>query len=86
MDEKTRERFIQDANKYIAMNTSGKFPINNNSLWPIYEDDQIAGGGIDAHYFLQDIYMAKEVMKHPVKLHYDIGSSVTREALNKTAK
>lgn len=75
MDEKTKERFLRDAQKYMDMNFSGKFPLRTNELWPIYEDDQNAGG-LDPHYFLQDIYMAKEVMKHRPGLHYDIGSSV----------
>ena len=43
---------------------------------PILGDNRAAAGGIDRHYFLQDIYLARQIREdHPVK-HYGIGSRV----------
>lgn len=42
---------------------------------PIYEDDDRAGR-LDEHYFLQDIWMAKQVISNCSGEHYDIGSRV----------
>lgn len=78
MDEKIKKRFLHDIQKYTTMTSTKQFPIKMDELWPVYEDDESASSaGIDPHYFLQDIYMAKEIMKQKVDLHYDIGSSVT---------
>ena len=50
------------------------FPIVR--IIPILGNNHLAAGGIDRHYFLQDIYMAQKVRDNNPENHYDIGSRV----------
>lgn len=43
---------------------------------PVYYDRYDSCGTLDSHYFLQDLYMAREIRKNAPKEHYDIGSRV----------
>lgn len=51
-----------------------KVLIRNNRY--IYSDIVMNAGDVDSHYFLQDIYMAREVIRNRPQYHYDIGSRI----------
>ncbi len=65
--------FIMDGIKLMSKKRSD-FPIAG--IIPIIGDNHAAAGGIDSHYFLQDIYMAKKILENNPQDHYDIGSRV----------
>ncbi len=50
------------------------FPIVG--LLPLIGNNHEEAGQIDRHYFLQDIYMARKVIKNQPMIHFDIGSRV----------
>ncbi len=68
--------FWMDIIKYHLMNKSREFPIRLIKMRPIYMDIYKKAGGIDGHYFFQDIYFARMVIKENPPIHYDIGSRV----------
>ena len=53
-----------------------KFIYQKSEELPMIKDKYEEAGTVDAHYFLQDLYMAKEVLSDNPKEHYDIGSRV----------
>lgn len=76
MKEKQRKkRFNADCTQYTKLNNDDNFRINSNELLPVYEEDEPAGR-LDEHYFLQDIWMARQVRLRNEKKHYDVGSRV----------
>ena len=71
-----RYRFIRDIKCYNQLNLDKTdFPIKFNKLYRIYSDCEDAGT-VDGHYFLQDLFMAKEIIKCNPRQHYDIGSRI----------
>ena len=74
-EKQRRERFITDCDKYNAVNNDVCFKINADEVLPVYEDEDQAGR-LDEHYFLQDIWMARQVRLSGTDEHYDVGSRV----------
>lgn len=73
---KDRTRYLSDIKKYNDLNTTGKFPILRYNLRPYYDWNSEAAS-LDAHYFLQDLYMARKVLENKAtSCHYDIGSRI----------
>lgn len=68
--------FFKDYSEYSKVNKEVNSPFNLNLLdtHPIYFDRYEEAGSILQHYFHQDIWAAKKVLKSGVKTHYDIGS------------
>ena len=52
------------------------FLINDKYDFPCMNDRGENAGLLDAHYFLQDIYVAKEIYQSKPEIHYDIGRRV----------
>jgi hypothetical protein len=50
------------------------FSLRLSNLYPRYFDRYEDAGEIPKHYFFQDLWAAKKIMKSGVKNHYDIGS------------
>jgi len=68
--------YRNDYKKFLSLNLhNNDFEIKDN--FPCIKDKFLQSGEIKSgHYFLQDIYMAREIYKaHPVK-HVDIGSRI----------
>ena len=70
-----KKRFNRDCKIYSELNKSSDFRIENKNVCPIYEDENQAGV-LDEHYFLQDIWMAKQVKMNGLNEHFDIGSRI----------
>lgn len=68
-------RYIINLGQYMrqARNTGG---IKIKGFIPMLLDRYKAAGTIDRHYFLQDIYVAKKVIKEQPQRHFDVGSRV----------
>lgn len=65
---------IRDTLLYSSSQSKHKFPIKNSA--PVIFDKYKQAGSIDAHYFLQDIYVAQKVLENSPTHHYDVGSRV----------
>ncbi len=60
---------------YLACKAKKRgFPIK--SLWPFLSDRHESAGAARGHYFLQDIFIAKEINSMRPKEHFDIGSRI----------
>lgn len=59
---------------YLQLNKDKTFPIVG--LIPIIGNNRMEAGGIDKHYYLQDIYMARKIIESNPNVHFDIGSRV----------
>lgn len=70
-----KKRFARDCNIYHCLNGDLDFEIHEDDLMPIYEDEEQAGR-LDEHYFLQDIWMARQVKMNGNAEHFDIGSRI----------
>ncbi len=73
--------YRNDYKKFLSLNLhNNDFEIKDN--FPCIKDKFLPNGEITSgHYFLQDIYMAREIYKaHPVK-HVDIGSKLMASLL-----
>ncbi len=68
--------FYKDYLKYnnLIKSSDSPFKINFLNTHPIYFDRYDEAGAILQHYFHQDIWAAKKVLKSGVKTHHDIGS------------
>lgn len=72
-----KRKYCLDVNKYISLcDSNEKFPYLKNDEYPILSEYRSSAGFLDAHYFLQDIYVAKKIINSKTKLHFDIGSRV----------
>lgn len=70
------DRFERDIEKYNSLLSADKrFLLDRKYCLPIY-DDQEGAASVDAHYFLQDHYMAKKIIQSGIKEHFDIGSRI----------
>ncbi len=58
----------------LIFTSDREFPVVG--LIPIIGNNHMEAGGIDRHYYLQDIYMARKVRENMPSHHYDIGSRV----------
>lgn len=70
-----RKKFMSDCSRYNSMNNDISFQINADNVMPAYEEEAQAGS-LDEHYFLQDIWMARQIRLRGVREHYDVGSRV----------
>lgn len=71
-----RRRFKKDFQHYNEMEKPKQFFIQKKNLYPIYIDWFKNAGEIDPHYFLQDIWTARQIFKDHPQQHYDIGSRI----------
>ena len=73
-----RIKYITDLNRYKKYTEEKNeiFKYNkkniNRQLYDRYEN----AGSLDAHYFLQDLYVANCIINDNTKVHYDIGSRI----------
>lgn len=74
---KWKQKFKNDIGLYNRLvEKEDPFQINKDSLMPILHEADEEAGGVDGHYFLQDIYFAKKISESQSKIHYDIGSRI----------
>lgn len=73
--KRIKKRFKNDCEIYEKENNNSDFKIKMDETYPVYEDEEPAGR-LDEHYFLQDIWMAKQIRANCSGEHYDIGSRV----------
>ncbi len=75
-----KRKYSLDKLKYIDMYEKephiGKFQFSEKCERPFVSDYRQNNGALDAHYFLQDMIVAKLISKKNVQMHYDIGSRV----------
>lgn len=71
-----KKRFYRDLALYKMKNKkNSQFVLEKRFMRPCFDWSSEAGT-LDEHYFLQDLYMATQVLRsHPEK-HYDIGSRI----------
>lgn len=67
-----------DREKYIASNKDPRFTMDKQYEWIFTRDKYVDNGcGIDAQYFIQDIWGARKVFERKPLVHYDVGSSLS---------
>ena len=52
------------------------FKYDVTSIFPCVSDRNSNAGSVDSHYFLQDIWMTRQINTKKPQLHYDIGSRI----------
>lgn len=52
------------------------FKYDVTTILPCIEDKNDDAGSVDPHYFLQDIWMVRQINKQKPQIHYDIGSRI----------
>jgi len=62
--------------QYQQLNNDKQFPIELDAMYPIINEYTHQAGEIDNHYFFQDIWAAKKILKNNPKRHIDIGSRI----------
>lgn len=68
-------RYFADLCCFIFKNrASSAIPLKG--FIPVFLDRYKTDGEIDRHYFLQDIYIAKKIIKMQPGIHFDVGSRV----------
>lgn len=76
---KDRQKYGRDKKDYVEMCRSKQvcqFLYQDKDEYPILSDYRENAGSVDAHYFLMDILMAREVAKRRPGKHFDIGSRI----------
>lgn len=68
--------FIYDSFLYTKKNKSQSFKICLSKLYPILTDRNTQAGNTQSHYFHQDIWAAKKLLKKKPTRHVDIGSRI----------
>lgn len=72
---KRKIQFKKDSQLYMKLNNEKQFDINPKTIRMLYEESDNAGK-VDEHYFLQDIFMAREIIRaNPIE-HFDVGSRI----------
>lgn len=75
-----KEKYAKDKIAYIKSYSNegvGNFEFCEENEYPIIDEWRTDnGGGVDGHYFLQDILVANYIWKNKPKMHYDIGSRI----------
>lgn len=69
-------KYNKDIRTYNRMNKLNETFVYKKKNKRACFDWNSEAGTIDGHYFLQDLYMAKKVLKDNPKRHYDIGSRI----------
>ena len=67
--------FEKDKKLYQKLNNRKSFEIQEEYMWPVIGEKYVKNG-VMGHYFWQDLWAAKKIIKSGVCEHYDIGSSV----------
>lgn len=68
-------KFITDILRYkLHPRASKEFPFKWKNLYPILSDLHDNAGTTRTHYFIQDLFMSRRVIKAAPKKHVDIGS------------
>lgn len=65
-------QYCLDIRKLNKSNRNKNFPIIG--YLPLISDKYENAGTIDRHYFLQDLYVAREIIEKNPEVHFDIGS------------
>ncbi len=75
-----KKRYSDQVKLYDSMYKNNRlhdgFSLNENYMRPMLRDAYEEAGELDAHYFLQDIEMARAVVDSAPVVHYDIGSRI----------
>lgn len=72
----SKQDFLRDMERYSMTNCHSNFAIDERNLYPITNDISEQADKLDGHYFMQDICVAKKVMKANPAKHYDVGSRI----------
>lgn len=71
-----KQDFESNMEQYSKTNYHPEFEINDRDIFPITNDISEQADKLDAHYFMQDICVARKVLKaNPVR-HCDVGSRI----------
>lgn len=72
-----KKKFRNDKKKYISLCEDDEiFVYLKENEFPLLSEYRTDAANLDAHYFLQDIWFAKRIIKNKPIVHYDIGSRV----------
>jgi len=72
----SKQDFVSNMEQYSKTNYHPNFNIDGRFIFPITNDISEQADKLDAHYFMQDICVARKVLKaNPVR-HYDVGSRI----------
>lgn len=74
--EKSYQKDKNDYNSLTKNREKYNFIFNSEDEFPCKMDKFESAGRLDMHYYLQDIWMARQVAASKVTEHYDIGSRV----------
>ena len=68
--------YYTDLFEYLRLQKQLKtpFPFSFSNSYPILFDRYEEAGEVPKHYFFQDLWAAKKILKSGIKTHYDIGS------------
>lgn len=70
-------KYKADIEKYVSMSDDDEiFSYEKQYEFPIISDYRTSAANLDAHYFLQDIWFAKRIIRANPDRHFDIGSRV----------
>ncbi len=69
-------RYVRNLVCYLRTNDSASFSISLSDLYYATSDSKQPAGHVDSHYFLQDIWAARQVNAVGVESHVDIGSRI----------
>jgi Caenorhabditis protein of unknown function, DUF268 len=68
--------FLGTARKYQRMDPSGSFRIHFRHLFPVLADRRDTAGVAGGHYFHQDLWAARQILRRAPAKHIDIGSRI----------
>lgn len=74
LDSDLITKIYDSVKQYIDCNKSNQFLIRKEDMWLIADDYQENAGELHKHYFAQDIWAARKIIKKNPKNHFDIGS------------
>lgn len=69
-------RFLKTMLTYLRARDGGKFPLRISCLYPILTGWLGVAGTAKGHYFHQDLWAARKILKVRPKQHIDIGSRI----------
>ena len=67
-------RFLSEWRRYTKENPGKSFRATLETLHPVVTDYKLQAGEFDIHYFYQDIWAARRILKERPASHFDIGS------------
>jgi len=69
-------KYVVNIVRYLRTNNNPSFPMSIPDLYYATSDSKQPAGHVDSHYFLQDIWAARQVNAVKVDIHVDIGSRI----------